>query len=180
MRSERIPGTAPRRAARPYHFPVSEVPNADDRPAPGQGLRRKTVRGTLVNGVYLIGANGLAVIRGFVVATLLTTSDFGVWGILVGITTTLLFFKRVGFGDKFVQQNEADQEAEFQRMMTLELSLGIGVMGIGAIAMPIAAAVYGTKDILAPGLVMLLELPALALQAPIYLFYRRMDFVKQR
>src|SRR5437868_2675873 len=98
---------------------------------------------------------------GFIVATLLTTADFGVWGILVGITTTLLFFKRVGFGDKFVQQNEADQEAEFQRMMTLELSLGLGTMALGAIAMPLVALAYDTKNILAPGLVMLLEIPAL-------------------
>jgi O-antigen/teichoic acid export membrane protein len=151
-----------------------------DRPAPGQGLRRRTVRGTVVNATFLVGVNGINAIRGLVVAALLTATDFGVWGILAAITAALLFFKQVGFGDKYVQQDEADQEVEFQRMMTLELGLGFVAMALGAVAIPVVALAYGTNEILAPGFLMLLELPALALQAPVYLFYRRMDFVRQR
>lgn len=158
-----------------------EIPPAEsDRPVAGQDLRRRTVRGTLINGTFLISTNGLSMIRGLVVARLLTAADFGVWGILVGITTALMFFKRVGFGDKYVQQDEEDQELEFQRMMTLELALGLTVMVLGAIAMPLLALAYGADKIVAPGLCMMLLMPALALQAPIYLFYRRMDFVRQR
>ena len=51
---------------------------------------------------------------------------------------------------------------------------------IVAIGIPVAALLYGTTSIVTPGLVLLLALPAGALQAPLWVHYRSMDFVRQR
>ena len=45
---------------------------------------------------------------------------------------------------------------------------------------PILALVYGESDLLAPGLALALVLPGLALQAPVWVYYRRMAFLRQR
>ena len=46
--------------------------------------------------------------------------------------------------------------------------------------MPLLALIYGESQLIAPGLVFLLVLPAVALQSPLWVFYRRMDFGRQR
>jgi O-antigen/teichoic acid export membrane protein len=46
--------------------------------------------------------------------------------------------------------------------------------------LPIVAVVYGHWSLVAPGAVLLTVLAADALQAPFWVFYRRMDFVRQR
>ena len=58
--------------------------------------------------------------RGFVLAVFLPR-DYGIWGVLAVSLSALLFFKQAGVGDKFVQQEEIDQEAAFQRAFTVEL-----------------------------------------------------------
>ena len=146
----------------------------------GSGLRARTARGTIVNGAFLIGTNLLALLRGFLVAAFLTTSDYGVWGVLVVLLATLMWYRQAGVGEKFVQQDEADQEFAFQRAMTLELLLAAGFVALGLVVIPGLAAVYGTGQVVLPGLAMLALLPATALQAPLWLFYRQMDFVRQR
>ena len=85
-------------------------------------LRRHTARGTLVNAAYFVGLYSLGLIKGFLVAAFLTRTDYGLWGILVIGLGTLLWLKQVGIGDKYVQQDEADQELAFQKAFTLELA----------------------------------------------------------
>jgi PST family polysaccharide transporter len=46
--------------------------------------------------------------------------------------------------------------------------------------MPLFAALYGQPDIIVPGMVLALAIPALALQMPLWVQYRRMNFVRQR
>jgi hypothetical protein len=87
-------------------------------PQPG-GLRRAAARGTIINAGFLVGLNVLTLCRGFIVAAFLTTSDYGVWGILGVILGSTVWLKDVGITDKFVQQREADQELAFQRAFTL-------------------------------------------------------------
>ena len=48
------------------------------------------------------------------------TSDYGVWGVLSIALAGLFWFKQVGVGDKYVQQDEPDQELAFQKAFTLE------------------------------------------------------------
>ena len=86
-------------------------------------LRQHTARGTLVNAAYFVGLYSLGLIKGFLVAAFLTRTDYGLWGILVIGLGTFLWLKQVGIGDKYVQQDESDQELAFQKAFTLELTL---------------------------------------------------------
>jgi PST family polysaccharide transporter len=146
----------------------------------GRGLRQHAARGTMINTVFLIALSGLGFVRGFVLAHFLTRADYGVWGILAVSLGTLLWLKQVGIGDKYIQQDEADQELAFQKAFTLELSFNAIFMVILAVLLPVFALVYHQWQLVPPGLVILAVLPAGALQAPFWVYYRNMDFVRQR
>jgi O-antigen/teichoic acid export membrane protein len=146
----------------------------------GRSLRQHTARGALVNTAFLVALSTLGFIRGFVLAHFLTRADYGVWGILVVSLGTILWLKQVGIGDRYIQQDDADQEIAFQKAFTLELAFNLIFMAILAIALPIVALAYNQWKLVPPGIVLLLLLPAGALQAPFWVFYRDMEFVRQR
>jgi O-antigen/teichoic acid export membrane protein len=146
----------------------------------GRSLRAHAARGTIINGVFLVGVDSLTVIKGFVVAGLLSTGDYGIWGILVVALGTLGWLKQVGVSDKYIQQDEADQEAAFQKAFSLEAIFTLSLMGLMLLLLPVYAIVYRQHQILAAGAVATLVMPALILQAPVWVFYRRMDFRRQR
>jgi O-antigen/teichoic acid export membrane protein len=146
----------------------------------GRGLREHTARGTVINAVFLIGFNALGLLKGFVVAALLTVADYGVWGIIVIGLGTLGWLKQVGISDKYVQQTEADQELAFQRAFTLELIATAAYGLVVAAIIPVLAILYGESKVIAPAAFTLLMLPAAVLQATIWIHYRRMAFVRQR
>jgi O-antigen/teichoic acid export membrane protein len=146
----------------------------------GRSLRQHAARGTLVNTGFLVGLSLLQLLRGFVLAAFLTAEEYGVWGILVVSLGSLLWLKQVGIGDKFIQQDEPDQEAAFQKAFTLEALFNGAAMLVLAALLPVIAAIYGQDGILAPGYATLLLLPAAALQTPLWIHYRRMEFVRQR
>ena len=144
-------------------------------------LREHAARGTLVNTAFMVGLGLLSVVKGFALAIFLTREDYGVWGILAASLGTLFWLKEIGIGDKFVQQDEGDQEAEFQRAFTLEFWSTAALMVVLALALPLICLIYGEWVLFLPGLaVVVLILPAGVLRAPLWVFYRRMEFVKQR
>jgi O-antigen/teichoic acid export membrane protein len=146
----------------------------------GRGLREHTARGTLINGAYLTGVYSLNLARGFIVAALLPVRDYGIWGIVAVALAVILQLKQVGIGDRYVQQAEGDQEAAFQRAFTLELGI-TGAFAVLMVAlMPLVALAFGRWAVVAPGAVLALAPLGAALQAPVWVFYRRMDFVRQR
>ena len=59
--------------------------------------------------------------KGFVLAGFVSRADYGIWGILGASLGTLLWLRQVGIGDKYIQQDEDDQEVAFQKAFTLEL-----------------------------------------------------------
>ncbi|MEA2347954.1 MAG: hypothetical protein QOG62_1741 [Thermoleophilaceae bacterium] len=146
----------------------------------GRTLRAQTAHGTLVNTAYFIGIYTLGLLRGFVVAAFLSAAEYGVWGIVAITAGTLLLLKQVGIGDKFVQQEEEDQELAFQKAFTLEMI----VMGAFSLLMiplfPLVALLYDRPELIAPGLVFTVALAMGSLAAPVWVFYRRMDFARQR
>ncbi|PZS08625.1 MAG: hypothetical protein DLM64_12120 [Solirubrobacterales bacterium] len=146
----------------------------------GLSLRMFAARGVLVNTVFDVGISGLGLLRGLVLAALLTRSDYGVWGVLVVSLGVLARLKVVGVSDKYLQQDEADQELAFQKAFTLELLMTAAAMVPIAAALPVVAVVYGHWDLVPPGLVLLTMLVAGALQAPFWVYYRDMNFVRQR
>lgn len=143
-------------------------------------MRRLAARGVLVNGAFDIALTSLGLIRGFVVAAFLSTSEYGAFGVLAAALGTLLWLKQVGVGDKYVQQRDDDQERAFQLAFTLELVLCAIFFVLVLAAVPLMVLVYGEPRLLAPGLACSLALAGAALQTPIWPYYRSMNFVRQR
>jgi O-antigen/teichoic acid export membrane protein len=159
---------------------MSDVP--PDRLPPGAmgGLRRIAARGTIVNAAFNVGLDTLNLLRGLIVAALLVPSEYGVWTVLVIAIGTLGLLKEGVIGDKFVQQDEPDQERAFQRAFTLEAILNGALFLLIAAALPLFAIAYGESEILAPGFALLIAIPAATLQSPLWIFYRQMRFLEQR
>lgn len=153
-----------------------------DRLPPGAtgGLRRIAARGTIVNAAFNVGLDTLNLLRGLIVAALLAPSEYGVWIVLVIAIGTLGLLKEGIIGDRFVQQDEHDQERAFQRAFTLEALLNGLLLLLVAAALPLFALAYGEPKILAPGFALLLAIPAATLQSPLWIFYRQMRFLEQR
>lgn len=147
----------------------------------GRTLRQHAARGTTINGAFLLGLTSLGLLKGYVVAAFLSRSDYGVWGILVVGLGTLGWLKGAAVSDKYVQQSEQDQQLAFQRAFTVELLFVAALLVVAAGVIPVIALVYGRAQILLPAVALVfLYIPTVALQAPRWVFYRRMDFVRQR
>ncbi|HEX3691409.1 MAG TPA: oligosaccharide flippase family protein [Solirubrobacteraceae bacterium] len=154
-------------------------------PAPARfaftgSLRARAARGTIVNAAFSVALGTLTLIKGFVLAAFLTRTDYGVWGVITVSLSTLLFIKQAGIGDRFVAQDELDQEAAFERAFTLELAITGACVVLIAVATPLLVLIYGLPELWAPAGVIALALLVSVLQAPLWVFYRRMEFVHQR
>jgi PST family polysaccharide transporter len=143
-------------------------------------LRTRAARGTLINAVFDIGIGSLGLLKGFILAGFLSRSDYGVWGIIVVSLSTLVWLKQAGIGDKFVQQDEPDQELAFQHAFTAELILTLGCLALIAIALPVLVLIYDLPQMVAPSAVIAGALLISVWQAPQWIYYRRMEFGRQR
>jgi O-antigen/teichoic acid export membrane protein len=146
----------------------------------GDTLRRRAARGTVVSAVFLVGVNLIGFVKGFAIAGFLLPSEFGVWGLLTITLGTLLWLGQIGVDDKYIQQDQADQQAAFQVAFTIQAMLCGAFFAFIFAAMPLFALAYGNWDILIPGYVLALGMPAIALQTPMWTYYRKMEFAKQR
>jgi O-antigen/teichoic acid export membrane protein len=147
---------------------------------PRAELRRRTVLGALVNALFMGGAEVLVLAQGLIVTVLLGPRSIGLYGIVTTTAVTVAALRRVGIDEAFVAQREADQGTEFQRAFTLELAIG-GLFSLVLLAAaPVVAAVYGDGRLLALTAAVAYLPTAFALQAPSWIFFRRMDFVRVR
>ena len=146
----------------------------------GRSLREHTARGAIINSLFQAGLSALGLIQRVAVAALLTITEYGLWGLVVTTLITLAWLKQIGIADKFVQQDEADQELAFQKAFTLELAYSAIFFAIAGLAFPLYAALYGHPEIILPGILLASTLLFGALQAPIWIAYRQMRFVRQR
>jgi O-antigen/teichoic acid export membrane protein len=143
-------------------------------------LPSRTVRGVAVNGAFLVLAEGLVLAQGLIAARALGPRELGLYGIVSITVLTLIALKRVGIDEAYVQQDEHEQEREFQLAFTLDLLLAaLFAVAIAALA-PLVAAVYGDSRLLLLMLALSYLPIAQALQAPLWVFFRRMDFLRQR
>lgn len=149
-------------------------------PAQSEGLRRRAARGTIVNAAFLVALAALGLVQRLVVARLLAPSQFGLWNVALLAVLTVLFLKNAGIGDKFVAQREADQELAFQKAFTIDLALACVCVLIALVVLPVLALAYGRAAIIAPGLVLSLAIVGNSLQAPVWIYYREMDYARQR
>lgn len=160
--------------------PEGQVPRFGGRFDDGPGLRSRTARGTLVNSVFLVGLTAITFVRGFAIAALLSPSEYGIWGVLSISLGTLTLLKEIGVGDKFIQQDEEDQELAFQRAFTLDTMLNVVLVVVLGAATPVIALAYGRPELLLPGFALLLALVPASLQAPLWVFERQMKFGSSR
>jgi len=145
-----------------------------------RGLREHAARGVVINALFQIGSAGLGLLQRFAVAAFLTVSEFGLWGIVLSILITLSWLKEIGISDKYIQQDEADQELAFQKAFTLELAYTSIFSLLVLLSLPIFGLIYDNSEIVLPAAVLSLCLLGGALQAPIWVFFRQMRFVRQR
>lgn len=143
-------------------------------------MRHIAARGTIVNAAFTVGLDTLNLLRGLIVAALIVPGDYGVWTILLIAIGTLGLLKEGVIGDKFLQQDETDQERAFQRAFTLEAILNGILLVIALAALPLIVWAYGAPELLAPGLALLIVIPLATLQSPLWIFYRQMRFLEQR
>lgn len=143
-------------------------------------LRAHAARGTLINTAFLVSLSALGLLKGFFLAGFVSRADYGIWGILGVSLGTLLWLRQVGIDDKYIQQDEEDQEAAFQKAFTLEVMLTGGFVVVLSLALPLYALAYGLPELIAPGFVIILALVAGIFQTPLWVFYRRMQFARQR
>ena len=144
------------------------------------GIRRAVARGTIINTVFLVAVTVIGFLKGFLVAGFLTVEDYGFWGIIIVSVSTLTWLLSTGFANKFIQQEEEDQELAFQKAFTLEVIFGLIGLAIMALLLPPILLLYGKEELLPAALVFALYFPSAAFTAPLWVFYRQMDFVKQR
>ena len=93
---------------------------------------------------------------------------------------TIVALRRVGIDEAFVAQAAEDEEAEFQRAFGVELAVGLVASLAIALLAPVLAAVYGDDRLLALTLGVAYLPVAFSLQAPQWVFFRRMDFLRLR
>jgi O-antigen/teichoic acid export membrane protein len=154
---------------------------SDDRlDFPREELRGRTVRGLVLNALFTGATEGLVLIQGLVVSVLLGPEAIGLYGVVTATAMTIVALKRVGIDEAFVQQSEAGQEEEFQRAFSLELVVSVAFSLAIAIAAPIVAIAYDESQLLPLTLAACYMPIAFALQAPTWIFFRRMDFMHQR
>ena len=146
----------------------------------GRTLRQHAARGVVINTVFLVTLSFLGFIKGFVLAGFLAVTDYGLFGITILALNLVTRLRQVGIGDKFIQQDDEDQVEAFQKAFTLELMMAGITMVLVAATLPLFALVYGEPDMMLPGLVLMVNLAAGPLQTPLWVFYRRMDFFRQR
>ena len=147
---------------------------------PRGGLRVLTARGGAVNAAFLSGAELLVLAQGLLATALLGPDAIGLYGVVTTTAMTIVALRRVGIDEAFVQTAADDEEAEFQRALTVELALGLlGALAVAALA-PVLAAAYDDSRLLGLTLAVTYLPVAFALQAPQWVFFKRMEYVRLR
>jgi PST family polysaccharide transporter len=147
---------------------------------PPLSLRTRAARGTLINAAFTVALGGLSLLNSFILAGLMSRSAYGIWGVLMVTLGTLLWLKQVGVGDKYIQQEEHDQELAFQKAFTLELMFSGALVVIMLFAIPIVVVVYGLPQLILPSVAVAFTMLVAAFQAPQWIYYRQMRFGFQR
>lgn len=146
----------------------------------GRSLREHTARGAIINSLFQAGLGVLGLVQRVAVAAFLTIAEYGLWGLIVTTLITLAWLKQIGIVDKYVQQDEGDQEAAFQKAFTFELAWSSIFFAFACLAFPVYGLIYGHMEIAIPGIVLAFSLIPSAFEAPIWVAYRQMRFVRQR
>jgi len=147
---------------------------------PAASLRAVTARGGALNAAFLTSAEALLLLQGLLATALLGPSAIGLYGVVTTTAITIVALRRVGIDEAFVQQAAENQETEFQRAFGVELAIGLAGSLLIALLAPLLAAAYADVRLLALTLAVAYLPVAFALQAPQWIFFRRMDYLRLR
>ena len=134
----------------------------------------------MLNAAFLSGAEALVLLQGLLATALLGPGAIGLYGVVTTTAMTIVALRRVGIDEAFVQQAAEHEEAEFQRAFGVELAIGLAGSLLIAVLAPVLAALYDDDRLLALTLGVAYLPVAFALQAPQWIFFRRMDFLRLR
>jgi O-antigen/teichoic acid export membrane protein len=149
------------------------------RRVPGS-LRARTARGGLVNAAFLSGAEALVLAQGLLATALLGPDAIGLYGVVTTTAMTIVALRRIGIDEAFVATEADDEQAEFQRALTVEVALGLlGAVAVACLA-PVLAEAYDDSRLVGLTLAVSYLPVAFALQAPQWVFFKRMDYVRLR
>jgi O-antigen/teichoic acid export membrane protein len=158
-----------------------DTPEAPAPPvAEPESKRVTTARGTLINSGFTVGFQTLGLLKGLIIAGFLTTTEYGIWGLLVISLGTLTWLKDIGIAEKYVQQEDEDQRAAYEKAFTVDLIANVALVVLIVATLPLFALAYGQWEIFAPGLVIAAVLPFQSLKTPTWVYYRQMQFTRQR
>ena len=143
-------------------------------------LRRRTVRGAAITAVFIVGIDAIVAVQGLVVTRLLGPEAIGLYGLVAVTVTTILTLKRVGIDEAFVQHETDDPQREYQYAFSLELALSVALALVIVLLAPVLAIAYDERELLGLTLASAYLPVAFALLAPLWIFFRRMDYAKQR
>ena len=133
-----------------------------------------------MNAAFLSGAEGVVLLQGLLATALLGPDAIGLYGVVTTTAMTIVALRRIGIDEAFVQHAAEDEEAEFQRAFAVELAVGLAGSLLIAVLAPVLAAAYGDDRLLALTLAVAYLPVAFALQAPQWVFFRRMDYLRLR
>src|SRR4051812_47549048 len=145
-----------------------------------EDLRRRTVRGAAITAAFVIGIDAIVALQGLVVTRLLGPEAIGLYGLVSVTVTVILTLKRVGIDEAFVQHETDDPETEFQYAFTLELALATGLALVILALAPVLAWAYGEPELLGLTAASAYLPVGFALLAPLWIFFRRMDYARMR
>src|SRR3954447_22716806 len=151
------------------------MPRSSSAPA---SLRARTARGGVVNAAFLSGAEALVLVQGLLATALLGPDAIGLYGVVTTTAMTIVALRRVGIDEAFVATEADDEALEFQRALTVELTLGLLGALLVALCAPLLAAAYDDSRLLALTLAVTYLPVAFALQAPQWVFFKRMHYVR--
>ncbi len=115
---------------------------SDKKGADAAGLLRKVVRETLSFGTFQVIGSLLSWGAGFLLARLLTQTDYGVYDICASFVQMGILFSDAGLGGALLRKKEEPSDEEYSSVFVANMTAGV-VLAVGfAIAAPWLISVY--------------------------------------
>jgi O-antigen/teichoic acid export membrane protein len=149
-------------------------------PFPRGELRRRVVRGVVITASFVVLIDLLVVVQAMITIAVLGPRAIGLYGIASTMAMSLIALKRVGLDEAFVQQEEIHQEREFQIAFSLDFALAVACAAAIVIIAPVVAVIWRDDRLLALTASLAYLPVAFAMQAPLWVFFRRMAYARQR
>lgn len=143
-------------------------------------LRPKIASGSVINLGFALANGCLFVLNLLVMTRLLDPEQFGLFSIALAFVEAIILLSDFGVAEKFVQDISDEPDRAYRLALTANLCFSLGMLAVILVLAPVLAWVYGR-----PTLWPLLSLCSYSaftgtLLMPLALYYRRLQFLRQR